>query len=185
MGILLRLLPPNAGLFYWLTFAATFHKLMTIALLENRVDFVEYILDQELLDIHAYLNISALCRLYNDIDDHTHLFALLKYYGIRRVDKKKGVAMIGLVSAVNKLAVVQKNEGGIAEDMLDAWKSKPDQKDDAPFVDLPMVHKLLVRMVGSFENPLYFTSRVSNLIYGMEIWKFAAFLALEKLKFQH
>ncbi len=137
---------------------------MTTALLENHPEFVEFFLEQELIEISTYLNAATLNMLYNSIDDASFLQSTLICYGIKK--DKEHTILDGEDLAAITTNILGADKGFIREENRNLELIRTQKKQSGvihEWVALPTIAILMDRLIGTFQSFLYAESTVSEL----------------------
>ncbi len=135
---------------------------MTTALLENHPEFVEFFLEQELIEISTYLNAATLNMLYNSIDDASFLQSTLIWYG----SKKEHTILDEEDLAAITTNILGADSGFIREENRNLELIRTQKKLSGvihEWVDLPTIAILMDRLIGTFQSFLYAENSVSEL----------------------
>ncbi len=137
---------------------------MTTALLENHPEFVEFFLEQELIEISTYLNAATLNMLYNSIDDASFLQSTLICYGIKKGKQKQ--ALTKAVLAATTANILGADTGVVKDANRNLELIRTQKKRSGvvhEWVDLPTIATLMDRLIGSFQSLHYAENSVNQL----------------------
>ncbi|KAM7539367.1 hypothetical protein Aperf_G00000056009 [Anoplocephala perfoliata] len=130
-------------------------ELLTSALLENQVEFVELVIEQEVVEMSTYLRMGILNSLYNNIDDPTTLRRCFDMYGMKAAstEPRKPKNAILPSTAKAELSGLHADEGSVT--IMDMLVKNDQKKTRAEWTSLNKVKKLLQKILGSFESSNY------------------------------
>lgn len=135
---------------------------MTAALLENSSEFVEFLIDQELVDMSTYLDVGTLNQLYNDVDDASTLNRTMKFYGVSMREPTTSLTSAALMTTTGNILAGDTNASNDTNKMLDMLLKRKKKQTQKEWTNLPTVRRLLKKILGSFDNPLYLAVTVSS-----------------------
>ncbi|VDD78961.1 unnamed protein product, partial [Mesocestoides corti] len=129
--------------------------IMSTALLEDRTEFVQFLIDLELVKMQTYLDMHTLNWLYNNVEDASILKTTLNYYGV--IMKKGSPSLIGtaLVATTANVLSMDTETAGEANRVLEMLFQRGPERDKGDWTNLPTISELLLKMLGSFSSPYY------------------------------
>ncbi|VDD80292.1 unnamed protein product, partial [Mesocestoides corti] len=138
--------------------------IMTTALLEDRTEFVQFLIDLELVKMQTYLDMSTLNWLYNNVEDASILKTTLNYYGV--VMKQSSPSLVGtaLMATTANVLSMDTETAGEANKVLEMLFQRRSVRAKRDWTNLPTISELLLKMLGSFSSPYYEDIMVSDTI---------------------
>uniref|UniRef100_A0A5K3EMI1 Ion_trans domain-containing protein n=1 Tax=Mesocestoides corti TaxID=53468 RepID=A0A5K3EMI1_MESCO len=129
--------------------------IMTTALLEDRTEFVQFLIDLELVKMQTYLDMSTLNWLYNNVEDASILKTTLNYYGV--VMKQSSPSLVGtaLMATTANVLSMDTETAGEANKVLEMLFQRRSVRAKRDWTNLPTISELLLKMLGSFSSPYY------------------------------
>ncbi|VDO05101.1 unnamed protein product [Rodentolepis nana] len=134
---------------------------MTAALLENRNEFVQFLIDRELVEMSTYLSVNTLTYLYNNIDDPTNLRRVFDHYkiGLNQSHIACQPTKIRVsITQRNTLYATPKTFSREADNIVNRAIRRREERARQDWINLPTIQILLNEILGSFHNPLYITA---------------------------
>uniref|UniRef100_A0A5K3FZT4 LSDAT_euk domain-containing protein n=1 Tax=Mesocestoides corti TaxID=53468 RepID=A0A5K3FZT4_MESCO len=128
---------------------------MSTALLEDRTEFVQFLIDLELVKMQTYLDVGTLNWLYNNVDDASILKTTLNYYGV--VIKQSPPSLIGaaLMATTANVLSMDTETAGEANRVLEMLLQRGRVRAKRDWTNLPTISELLLKMLGSFSSIHY------------------------------
>ncbi|EUB57796.1 Transient receptor potential cation channel subfamily M member [Echinococcus granulosus] len=130
------------------------NRLMTAALLENRSEFAEYLIEQELVEMSTYLDVSTLTRLYNELEDPSVMRRCLERLKVEVKHTQPSLTRAALLATTANILVSETETSDTANKMLEMLIRR-DKEKPKDWINLPTVEGLLNKLLGSFNHPLY------------------------------
>ncbi|VDD84479.1 unnamed protein product [Mesocestoides corti] len=129
--------------------------IMSTALLEDRTEFVQFLIDLELVKMQTYLDVGTLNWLYNNVDDASILKTTLNYYGV--VIKQSPPSLIGaaLMATTANVLSMDTETAGEANRVLEMLLQRGRVRAKRDWTNLPTISELLLKMLGSFSSIHY------------------------------
>ncbi|VDO03252.1 unnamed protein product [Rodentolepis nana] len=131
------------------------NELVTAALLENQCEFIEVMIEQEVVEIPTYLKMSTLNTLYNHIDDPTILGRSFEMYGIQKAPTASNAVRKAKMTTAADTRSSSSSTEGKSMTIPDMLKQKKQKIYQAEWTNLRKVKKLLRLMLGNFESENY------------------------------
>ncbi|KAL5104836.1 hypothetical protein TcWFU_001429 [Taenia crassiceps] len=150
-----KILPDGAGRLRSSSKRYQLNRLMTAALLDDRREFAEYLMEQELVEMSTYLDVITLTCLYNGIEDASSMQRCLTRFNVRVEESQPGLMHAALLATTASIFAIETETSGAANTMLEMLIHRKQEKAEGDLINLHTVKRLLRKLLGSFTHPLY------------------------------
>ncbi|KAL5964107.1 Transient receptor potential cation channel subfamily M member 5 [Taenia solium] len=131
------------------------NRLMTAALVDNRSEFAEYLMEQELVEMSTYLDVSTLTCLYNEVEDASVMQRCLTRFKVEVGSGQPSLTHAALLATTANVFASETVTSDAANKMLEMLIHRKEEKAQRDRMDLRIVKRLLEKLLGSFTHPLY------------------------------
>ncbi|VDM35051.1 unnamed protein product [Hydatigera taeniaeformis] len=150
-----KILPDGAGRLRSSFKKYQLNRLMTAALLDNRSEFAEYLIEQGLVEMSTYLDVMTLTHLYNELDDPSVMRRCLKRFKAEVESTQPTLTRAALLVTTANVFASETETSESANKLLEMLIHRKKEKVQKEWINLPTVQRLLKKLLGSFNHPLY------------------------------